>query len=528
MSATPPARPSGAAGQTGDAAPLTVSQLAVLVSRALSDHLPATIRLIGEIGQFRERTHWYFDLKDAGAVISCVMFASSARRAGFVPQVGQQVVLTGRVEFWDKGGRTQFMADRMEPVGAGALDLAFRQLCEELRSLGWFDEARKRPLPLVPRRVAVVTSRTGAALQDVLDTARRRCPSVDIALVDVRVQGEGAAPQIAAAVRRLGLSHQSTGIDVILVTRGGGSMEDLWAFNERIVAEAIVHSPIPVVAAIGHETDTTIAELVADIRGATPTQAAMRIFPDAAALRRQLDALGGRLGAQVARQLRLDRERLRSVARHPFLADPAALVADRRRTLAIAIRSFAAAMREHLRERQSRLDRVAARLERHRPAAVYARREARLRHAELQLASVMRVRVRDADVSGSAEHLRNALDALIERRQSALQSAARGLDLVGPHGVLRRGYSITLDADGRAIRSVRRAAPGATITTRLSDGAFDSRIVNAAEPSDAAALPTLSTTGARSAAGGPAVRRPRRAGRRLDADQPGLFGHPPD
>lgn len=521
MAAEPPVDRPVASARSGDAAPLTVSQLAVLVSRALSDHLPATIRLIGEIGQFRERTHWYFDLKDAGAVMSCVMFASSARRAGFVPQVGQQVVLTGRVEFWDKGGRTQFMADRIEPVGAGALDLAFRKLCEELRGLGWFDETRKRSLPLLPRRVAVVTSRTGAALQDVLDTARRRCPAVEVALVDVRVQGEGAAPQIAAALRRLARAHRGLGIDVILVTRGGGSMEDLWAFNERIVAEAIVHSPIPVVAAIGHETDTTIAELVADVRGATPTQAAMRVFPDAADLRRQLGSLGSRLGSQVTRQLRLDRERLRGAARHPFLADPAALVAERRKSLASSLRSLAAALREHVRARQARLDRLAARLERHRPAAVYARREARLRHAELRLASVMRSHLCEADTEGLKLRLNAAMDSLVDRRQAALQSAARGLDLVGPHGVLRRGYSITLDADGRAIRSVRDAAPGATVTTRLSDGAFDSRVVGAGE---AAALRELSPTGARAAAGVPATRRARRSSSRETKDQLGLFG----
>ncbi len=485
------------AGVSRDGAPLSVSQLAVLAGRALRDHLPATIRLIGEIGQFRERTHWYFDLKDAGAVMSCVMFASAARRVGFVPSVGQQVLLTGRVEFYEKGGRTQFMADKMEPVGAGALDLAFRRLCEELRGIGWFDDSRKRPLPILPRRVAVVTSRTGAALQDVLDTARRRCPSVPIGLVDVRVQGEGAAAEVAAAVRRLGRMRDALELDVILVTRGGGSMEDLWAFNERIVAEAIVNSPVPVVAAVGHETDTTIAELVADLRAATPTQAAMRIFPDREALDRQLTSMIDRLAVQVSRHIKFDRERLRGLARHPFLLDPGSRVEKGREDLAGAMRHLGAAMRQRMSEARGGLDRAAARLERHRPATVYARREGALNEAALRLRSAMR--------------------ANLERRVSSLDSGARGLDLVGPPSVFRRGYSMTLRSDGRAVRAAGEVVPGERITTRVGDGAFDSTVVGP-DHGGLGAIPTALGR-ARAAA------RPRRSrGAGADADHPGLFG----
>lgn len=499
--------------------PITVSQLAVLINRALRDHLPSSLKVVGEISQFRERTHWYFDVKDAGALISCVMFASSARRAGFVPQVGQQVLLTGRVEFYDKGGRTQFMVDRIEPVGAGALDLAFRRLCEELRALGWFEESRKRPLPLLPRRVAVITSRSAAALQDVLDTARRRCPSVPISLVDARVQGEGAADQVAAAVRKLSALHEQLGIDVVLVTRGGGSMEDLWAFNERIVAEAIVACPIPVVAAIGHETDTTIAELVADVRGATPTQAAMRIFPDADALHRQLRSMGDRLNVQVSRQLRIDRERLRGLSRHPLLADPEASITRGRERLSAEIRHLVAGTKAALQESRSRLDRLAARLERHRPAHVYATRDSRLQLAMARLESVMAVRLARADVQPPAAKLRSAMLALLERRNSDLQSAARGLDLIGPHGVLRRGYSMTLRPDGQVVRSTTDVSPGQTVTTRLADGAFDSRVLGAGTA--AAGMEVMSTRGARTAA---VTRRPRRPVH--NPDQMDLFGPP--
>jgi exodeoxyribonuclease VII large subunit len=468
------ARASALTPPCAEPAHVTVSQLATMVERSLRDHLPATVRVVGEIGQFRERTHWYFDLKDQGAVISCVMFASAARKVGFVPRVGQQVLLGGRVEFYGKQGRTQFVADKLQAVGEGAHDAAFRRLCDELRGLGWFEDGRKRPLPMFPARVAVITSRTGAALQDVLDTARRRCPAIPIALIDARVQGDDAAAQVTAAVRRLSARHTALGVDVILITRGGGSMEDLWCFNDRGLAEAIIKSPIPVVAAIGHETDTTIAEMVADLRGATPTQAAMRIFPDSADLRRQLASLGARLNGQLTRRLRLERERLRGAARHPFLTDPALIVTQRRKGLGEGARRLATSARLRLWDAQARLDRLVVRLERHRPGVVYARRQSRLVQVEALLHAAIGHRLRAVDLDGPRRRLHSAFRNAAEHRQAGLESLARGLDLVGPHSVLRRGYSVTLGADGRAVRSRADVLPGDIVRTRLADGGFSS------------------------------------------------------
>lgn len=436
---------------------LTVTQLAGLIESTFRE-LPTGLRVVGEVGQFRERTHWYFDIKDAGAVISCVMWQSAARKAGFVPSAGHQVLLSGRIEFYPPQGRTQFIVDKIEPVGAGALDLAFKKLCEELRVLGWFAIERKRALPVLPNKVAIVTSRSAAALQDVLDTVQRRCPGLPLALADVRVQGEGAADQVARAVRRIGRMHKSLGIDVILVTRGGGSMEDLWAFNERIVAEAIVRSPIPVVAAIGHETDTTIAELVADLRGATPTQAAMRIAPDASALRTQLRSTGARLAGLLTRQIRLDQERLRSAARHRAFSDPMLTVDERREELRLRSRDLIHALRERLQHATRVFDHAARRLNRHRPEAVYARREAALEHVSVRL--------------------RAALNTRLSRRADAVDAMTRALDLVGPHNVLKRGYSVTLAPDGSVLRSAADARPGDTVRTRLADGAFESIITD--------------------------------------------------
>lgn len=437
---------------------ITVSQLAALIDHALKEKLSTGLKVVGEISRFTDRTHWYFDLKDSGAAIACVMWQSAARKAGFTPEPGQQVLLTGRVEYYQPYGKTQFIADKMEPIGAGALDLAYRKLVEELRALGWLEESRKRPLPMLPRKIAIVTSRTAAALQDVLDTITRRCPSLPLALADVRVQGEGAAAEIAAAIRNIGRHHESLGIDAILVTRGGGSREDLWAFNERIVAEAIVHSPIPVVAAIGHEIDITIAELVADVRAATPTQAAMRLAPDAAALRRQLSSIGGRLGTSLARQVQLESERLRGASRHSIFSDPIRLVDDKQEEFEGRARDLRHALLEKLQTATHTLDDRARALDRHRPEAVYARRELALAHASSRLAATA--------------------SAHIARRAATLDASTRALDLVGPHNVLNRGYSVTLRPDGTIVRSSKDPQAGEHIRTQLADGSFTSIVTS--------------------------------------------------
>lgn len=490
--AEPPSPPTADSAFAGAQPPgrVSVSQLAVLIQRAMQDHLPTGLKVLGEVSQFRERTHWYFDLKDDAAVVSCVMFASAARKAGFTPEVGQLVVVTGRVEFYAKQGRTTFMVDRIEPVGAGALEIAFRRLCGELKGLGWFAEERKRPPPLFPRRVAIITSRTGAALQDVLDTFQRRCPAVELALVDVRVQGDGAAAEVANAIRRLSDRHADLGIDAILVTRGGGSREDLWTFNERIVAQAIVESRVPVVAAIGHETDVTIAELVADARAATPTQAAMRLAPDADALRRQLQSLGSRLSTNLVRQVRHDHTRASESG--------------------IGLRS---AIRARLADARARLDSVSAGLERHRPVAIYAQRHADLRRAGVLLDAAISSRLVRVDLDLLSERLIGAMQRSLGTVGDLASSLERGLELVGPLGVLRRGYSVTLAQGGRVVRSVGDVAPGESITTRVADGSFDSVVGQHGTAMKFAPLPDQRTPRPSS----------RRATKPPDPDQPGLF-----
>lgn len=340
-----------AAGET----PMTVTDLAKRIKAVVQGGFPGKVRVVGEISNFCDRSHWFFSMKDQGANIRCVCFASSARRVGFKVQDGMEVVATGRLDYYDAQGSVQLYVDQIEPVGQGTLELRFQQLCEELRQLGYFEIDRKKSLPLMPRRIAVVTSRSAAALQDVIDTTSRRWPGCQLLLIDVRVQGESAAPEIAAAIKRLSIDGPRLGIDAIILTRGGGSMEDLWAFNERVVADAVYRCPLPIVAAIGHETDTTVAELVADQRCATPTQAAMTLVPDRASLQQQVRQLEGRMNMLLRRELQHARQRLEGVARHPFFRRPDQILQPAREHLGRLEADLLTSAKLHLQRSKERL-----------------------------------------------------------------------------------------------------------------------------------------------------------------------------
>lgn len=456
----PPSEPAAPAAAPAELR-YTVAQLAAMIDNALKTGLPARLSVVGEVSGFKEQTHWYFRLKDSAAVIECVMFSSAVRKHTYIPRDGEEIVARGRVEHFARQGRTQLYVDRVEPIGAGALELKFRELCNDLRALGWFDPAAKKPLPRFPRRVAVVTSKTGAALHDVLDTFQRRAPFIPLLLVDVRVQGDRAAADIANAIAHLNKLRERLQLDAILLTRGGGSIEDLWAFNERVVAEAIHRSALPVVAAIGHETDTTIAELVADERAATPTQAAMRLSPDRHALQEQADQLAARLRFSTARFLSHEQQRLRAVARHPFLTDPRSLMREHARRLSRLHERMTHCMIARAHREQAKLADRAALLAQRRPEALLARRDARVHEAD--------------------RRLNDSVRRLLERRRYEIEQCRRTLEATGPMNVLRRGYSVTLDANGQLVRSASDVSPGDVIQTRLSDGVVHSTVTQSAD-----------------------------------------------
>jgi len=353
--------------------PMTVAELAGRVKRALADGLPGKVRVVGEVSNLSDRTHWFFSLKDDAAAMRCVCFATNARRVGFPMRDGMQVVVTGRIDFYDAQGSVQLYVDAIEPVGQGALELRLRQMIEELRELGYFDPEHKLALPTMPTKIAVVTSRSAAALQDVINTAHRRWTGCRLYLFDVRVQGEQAAGEIARALGRLSKHGKKLGIDAIILTRGGGSIEDLWAFNERIVADAVYQCTLPIVAAIGHETDTTVAELVADARCATPTQAAMTLVPDRGSLEHQVHQAGQRLSLMLRRRLELAQHRLDAASRHTLFRNPQRLVDQAAQKLDETTRRLRTAMPRRLTVESTRLDALARQLGAVSPTSVLER-----------------------------------------------------------------------------------------------------------------------------------------------------------
>ena len=292
---------------------LTVTRLSALLKEVVEENF-AQVLVEGELSNFSVPAsgHFYFSLKDEGAQVRAVMFRSQARLLAFRPENGMRVILSGRVSLYPQRGEVQLVAETLEPRGIGSLQVAFEQLKNKLAAEGLFAESRKRPLPTFPRTVGVVTSATGAAIHDIVTVLRRRGAGLRLLLRPVRVQGEGSASEIAEAIadqNRLGVA------DVLIVGRGGGSLEDLWAFNEEVVARAIHASAIPVISAVGHEVDTTIADFVADLRAPTPSAAAELVAKNRLELERHLDHLGQRLAGQMHGRLELLNERIRGLSR---------------------------------------------------------------------------------------------------------------------------------------------------------------------------------------------------------------------
>ncbi len=311
---------------------LSVRELTQHVKRIIEkDQLLQAVWVRGEISNFKWHSsgHIYFTLKDESSQVKCVMFRSSAQRLRFRPDNGMQVIVGGSVTVFERDGAYQLYASEMEPAGVGALHLEYEQLKQRLADEGLFDAALKRPLPLLPRRVGIITAPTGAAIRDMITIARRRFPSVRLVIAPALVQGSEAP---ASLIRSLELTARLPEVDVIIIGRGGGSLEDLWAFNNEALARAIRACPVPVVSAVGHETDFTIADFAADLRAPTPSAAAELVIPSRSELRGQVDGLRIRLAAAARRAVERKRTRLKSFADRPVLQRPEArLLQDRQR-----------------------------------------------------------------------------------------------------------------------------------------------------------------------------------------------------
>jgi len=439
---------------------LSVSQL----NRAVADLLQRNIPPLWVLGEISNATraasgHWYFTLKDAGAQVRAVMFRSRAQYLGFVPRNGERVEARAVVTLYEPRGDFQLTVEAMRPAGAGDLFQRFVKLKEKLQAEGLFDAARKRALPKLPSTVGVVTSPRAAALRDVLTTLRRRAPGVAVVVYPAIVQGVDAPASLVAALRA---AARRAECDVLLLVRGGGSIEDLWAFNDEALARAIAASPIPVVTGVGHETDFTIADFVADERAPTPTGAAAHAVPDRRELAERVLRAAARIERTWWRRIEAIEQRLDTAAR--LLRSPSAQWQARAHRLQALSQRIVAFGRFSLQQRAMRLERLCTGVRAPRTDLA----EQRLAHGALALRR-------------TAAQCLARLDERLERRAAALE-------LVSPRAVLERGYAIVHDAKGHVVASVTGAAIGDALHIALRDGRVDVAVqsVQSVQPGETA------------------------------------------
>ncbi len=432
---------------------LTVSRLSALIRSTLEENFEL-VWVEGEISNLSTPSsgHLYFTLKDTGAQLRCVMFKGAAKNLRFRPKDGMVLILRGRITVYEQRGDYQLIAEYAEPQGIGALQLAFEQLKERLLREGLFDAARKKPLPLLPQRIGVVTSPTGAAIHDILTVVNRRFANVRILIAPVRVQGDGAAVEIAAAIDDL---NSYGAVDVMIVGRGGGSLEDLWAFNEEVVARAIARSRIPVISAVGHEVDVTIADFVADLRAATPSAAAELVVRSKQELEGLVESLAHRLQREMAQQLRRSRGELERMSH--LLRDPTFLLGHLAQRLDDQGARLRLAFAGSLRRRQDRL----AALTRHLRIVNPALQVERGRERVITLAARL------------DQTARRLLDGCHE--ESAVLSAR--LNALSPLDTLGRGYAVARTIPHhRVVRDAADLAVGELLELFLHRGRLLCRV----------------------------------------------------
>jgi exodeoxyribonuclease VII large subunit len=438
---------------------LTVGELTRAIRGTLETKFGA-VWVQGEVSNYKLHPsgHQYFTLKDQRAAISCVIFRNTLPPSAKPLTDGAQVQVYGNITVFEARGQYQLSVQILQGRGLGLLQAKFEALKRKLEAQGLFDPGRKRPLPKFPTRIGIVTSPSGAAIRDMLNVLQRRAPALEILISPVRVQGIGAASEIAVALRELTRPNDAwKPIDVVVITRGGGSIEDLWEFNEEIVARAIFDSPIPVVSAVGHEVDFTIADFVADLRAPTPSAAAELIVPDSAELLRRVSELSSCLDRNLRNFISQSRTRLRFLSERTLVREPALRIRDGQQRIDLAKDSLGRMLTRFVPDARARLAAHLRALQSHSPARELAMRRTK------------------------AEDLRRRLQAVpLRHTESARQRFTRMeamLRILGPDATLARGYSITSDVAGNVINTVERASAGVRIHTRVADGTFESEVV---------------------------------------------------
>ena len=436
----------------------SVTDLTRRVKDLLEERFPS-VWVEGEVSNLRSPSsgHLYFTLKDSNAQLAVVLFRGVAAKISFKLKDGLRVIAFGDISVYEKSGQYQLVARRLLPKGLGALQLAFVELKQRLAKEGLFDTARKKPIPALPQRIGLVTSPTGAAIRDFLNVIGRRFPNVHIVIYPVRVQGEGAAQEIATAIdefNALSASHRVP-LDVLILTRGGGSLEDLWAFNEEIVARALARSKIPTISAVGHEIDFTISDFVADLRAPTPSAAAELVVKAKDDFTRQIEQFKSRLGKDLRLQLAEARQRFSGLASSYVFRRPA----------------------EVIRQYQQQVDDYGHRLTRATSVTLSAH-HARLQTAneKFKLLSPQALLVNWRQRLGSEEQrLQAAWTHRWQEMRHRLTGVSAKVELLSPKATLQRGYSITLvPGTGRIVRSVTHVTAGTKISTKVLDGEFGS------------------------------------------------------
>ena len=441
----------------------TVSELNQSARDLLEEHFPG-VWVEGEISNFKlyPSGHAYFSLKDDAGQIAAAMFRFSTRDVKFEARNGLAVIARGQLTVYDKRGQYQLIVEGLEPKGKGALQLAFEQLRDRLREEGLFDEERKKELPLLPRKVGVVTSAAGAAVRDIIDVLTRRFSSIEILINPVRVQGEMAAGEIAAAI---GEMNARTDIDVLIVGRGGGSIEDLWAFNEEAVARAIAASRIPVVSAVGHETDFTIADFVADLRAPTPSAAAELVVRSKESLEGELGSLARTLSAALRRRVESARHRLESLAVERMISDRRRRLREMAQVTDDFHRDLCREMEGILSVRQNRLAGLREALSHLSPRARQVVFRERFRHVFSRF---------ERAVAGS-----------VQARRERSRPLAAQLEAMSPLAVLGRGYSICRRWPRlEVVRDAGSVAEGDDVSIRLHRGELRCRVVGTSRPEE--------------------------------------------
>lgn len=431
----------------------TITELTHKIKSLLESAYPF-VWIMGEISNFRVpgSGHFYFTLKDTDSQISAVMFRAQNKNLKFTPEDGLSVIAMGRLNVYEPRGVYQIILEYLEPEGVGILQLAFEKLKAKLAEEGLFDERFKKPLPFLPGKIAVVTSPTGAAIRDILHVIHRRYPNVDIEIAPARVQGEQAAEEVAEAINLIngrGLA------DIIVVARGGGSLEDLQAFNSEVVARAIFASAIPVVSAVGHETDFTIADFVADVRAPTPSAAAELVVPVKEDLVRILEHVSAALQKSLLQRLRFLRQRTDQVSRR--LVHPRRQIADYRLRLDDAVGRMVKGFSRHLGTMKGRQDALQGRLFRCSPQSLVEDLHVKLKHNLLSLSSTMQL--------------------YLHSKRGSLETAMARLDALSPLAILDRGYSITrVLPDYSLVKDVQQVSVGQQVEVTLSRGGMLCRV----------------------------------------------------